>query len=182
MRVTISDKGRPPTMRKGLSYRAFIDEERRQATPREAWRRELARSERFELPTLGFEVRCSIQLSYERVGPFRGWPGLYLSAPARLKRTVKKVFLAGFGYQSWAARARRLIGGSCGRTAAHSLGRSSVPTRLAAQAEKPCANFRFWRSSTAVRRHQMPPGSSTPASVKSRRNFRTSSMLVFCSS
>src|ERR1700730_12356949 len=32
----------------------------------------LARSERFELPTLGFEVRCSIQLSYERVGPFRG--------------------------------------------------------------------------------------------------------------
>jgi bifunctional non-homologous end joining protein LigD len=30
---------------------------------------EMARSERFELPTLGFEVRCSIQLSYERV-PF----------------------------------------------------------------------------------------------------------------
>ena len=54
-------------MRKGLSYRAFIDEERRQATPREAWRRELARSERFELPTLGIEIRCSIQLSYERV-------------------------------------------------------------------------------------------------------------------
>jgi hypothetical protein len=27
----------------------------------------LARSERFELPTLGFEVRCSIQLSYERI-------------------------------------------------------------------------------------------------------------------
>ena len=27
----------------------------------------LARSERFELPTNGFEVRCSIQLSYERV-------------------------------------------------------------------------------------------------------------------
>ena len=27
----------------------------------------MARSERFELPTLGFEVRCSIQLSYERV-------------------------------------------------------------------------------------------------------------------
>ena len=26
----------------------------------------MARSERFELPTLGFEVRCSIQLSYER--------------------------------------------------------------------------------------------------------------------
>jgi hypothetical protein len=30
----------------------------------------VARSERFELPTLGFEVRCSIQLSYERLrGP-----------------------------------------------------------------------------------------------------------------
>src|SRR3954469_5195125 len=28
---------------------------------------DLARSERFELPTLGFEVRCSIQLSYERL-------------------------------------------------------------------------------------------------------------------
>ena len=28
----------------------------------------MARSERFELPTLGFEVRCSIQLSYERIG------------------------------------------------------------------------------------------------------------------
>src|SRR5713226_9734030 len=34
-----------------------------------AWyraRREMARSERFELPTLGIEIRCSIQLSYER--------------------------------------------------------------------------------------------------------------------
>ena len=28
---------------------------------------EVARSERFELPTLGIEIRCSIQLSYERV-------------------------------------------------------------------------------------------------------------------
>jgi hypothetical protein len=27
----------------------------------------MARSERFELPALGFEVRCSIQLSYERL-------------------------------------------------------------------------------------------------------------------
>jgi hypothetical protein len=31
----------------------------------------LARSERFELPTLGIEIRCSIQLSYERIGLFR---------------------------------------------------------------------------------------------------------------
>jgi hypothetical protein len=30
----------------------------------------VARSERFELPTLGFEVRCSIQLSYERASLF----------------------------------------------------------------------------------------------------------------
>ena len=28
---------------------------------------EVARSERFELPALGIEIRCSIQLSYERV-------------------------------------------------------------------------------------------------------------------
>ncbi len=29
----------------------------------------LARSERFELPALGIEIRCSIQLSYERPAP-----------------------------------------------------------------------------------------------------------------
>ena len=36
----------------------------------------LARSERFELPTLGFEVRCSIQLSYERLRglDYQTWP------------------------------------------------------------------------------------------------------------
>ena len=32
----------------------------------------MARSERFELPTLGIEIRCSIQLSYERVPGARG--------------------------------------------------------------------------------------------------------------
>ena len=31
-----------------------------------------ARSERFELPTLGIEIRCSIQLSYERLWPPNG--------------------------------------------------------------------------------------------------------------
>ena len=38
--------------------------------------RVVARSERFELPTLGFEVRCSIQLSYERVRglDYQTWP------------------------------------------------------------------------------------------------------------
>jgi hypothetical protein len=30
----------------------------------------LARSEGFEPPTLGIEIRCSIQLSYERIGLF----------------------------------------------------------------------------------------------------------------
>src|SRR5664279_4787657 len=38
--------------------------------------RSMARSERFELPTLGFEVRCSIQLSYERMRrlDYQTWP------------------------------------------------------------------------------------------------------------
>ena len=31
---------------------------------------EVAHSERFELPTLGIEIRCSIQLSYERINKF----------------------------------------------------------------------------------------------------------------
>ena len=37
----------------------------------------VARSERFELPTLGIEIRCSIQLSYERVRgvDYQTWPG-----------------------------------------------------------------------------------------------------------
>ena len=36
----------------------------------------LARSERFELPALGIEIRCSIQLSYERVrDPIPDLPG-----------------------------------------------------------------------------------------------------------
>jgi hypothetical protein len=38
---------------------------------------EVARSERFELPALGIEIRCSIQLSYERVrsADYQTWPG-----------------------------------------------------------------------------------------------------------
>src|SRR5829696_815569 len=37
----------------------------------------LARSERFELPALGIEIRCSIQLSYERVRrvDYQTWAG-----------------------------------------------------------------------------------------------------------
>jgi hypothetical protein len=37
--------------------------------------RVLARSERFELPTLGIEIRCSIQLSYERLNRRNGCSG-----------------------------------------------------------------------------------------------------------
>ena len=44
----------------------------------------MARSERFELPTLGFEVRCSIQLSYERVRglDYQTWPDRASTLPA----------------------------------------------------------------------------------------------------
>jgi hypothetical protein len=49
-----------------------IEHRRRQAQKRQVLAcpvlyAEMARSERFELPTLGIEIRCSIQLSYERV-------------------------------------------------------------------------------------------------------------------
>ena len=40
----------------------------------------MARSERFELPTLGIEIRCSIQLSYERV-PRTITPSLAKTSP-----------------------------------------------------------------------------------------------------
>ena len=47
----------------------------------------LARSERFELPTLGIEIRCSIQLSYERLSFLRGLasqlPGLLVGSGCR---------------------------------------------------------------------------------------------------
>jgi hypothetical protein len=54
----------------------------------------LARSERFELPTLGFEVRCSIQLSYERVSLFNdlGESPKVLGPVQALKTTGKKYF------------------------------------------------------------------------------------------
>src|SRR3954453_12081977 len=47
----------------GLMRRASIGDDVVQNRP-------VARSERFELPTLGIEIRCSIQLSYERIGLF----------------------------------------------------------------------------------------------------------------
>jgi hypothetical protein len=46
------------------------------APARKVIRSIMARSERFELPTLGFEVRCSIQLSYERMGVSKVQPGI----------------------------------------------------------------------------------------------------------
>ena len=49
----------------------FAKRETGTATARHAFLMMLARSERFELPTLGFEVRCSIQLSYERMKRLR---------------------------------------------------------------------------------------------------------------
>ena len=57
----------------------------------------LARSERFELPTLGFEVRCSIQLSYERTGASKLRPALV--SEHRLENTSRP------NYQSYMDRA-----------------------------------------------------------------------------
>ena len=60
----------------------------------ERTQRSLARSERFELPTLGFEVRCSIQLSYERASLFNDLAeSLKVLDPVQaLKTTGKKDF------------------------------------------------------------------------------------------
>jgi hypothetical protein len=54
----------------------------------------VARSERFELPTLGFEVRCSIQLSYERVSAFNGLGECLkvLGTNGALKKTAENIF------------------------------------------------------------------------------------------
>jgi hypothetical protein len=50
----------------------------------------LARSERFELPTLGFEVRCSIQLSYERNFQCSGYQSCKSSSTALHIRTLNE--------------------------------------------------------------------------------------------
>jgi hypothetical protein len=53
----------------------------------------LARSERFELPTLGFEVRCSIQLSYERMWPdYQTW---LVRASRRRRAAARKAAATG---------------------------------------------------------------------------------------
>jgi hypothetical protein len=53
----------------------------------------LARSERFELPTLGFEVRCSIQLSYERSFECSGYQSCQSSSTALEMRTFHEQFI-----------------------------------------------------------------------------------------
>jgi hypothetical protein len=53
---------------------------------------EVARSERFELPTLGFEVRCSIQLSYERSFERLGYQSCSGSSTAVQTGTFKERF------------------------------------------------------------------------------------------
>jgi hypothetical protein len=57
---------------------------------------DVARSERFELPTLGFEVRCSIQLSYERVCglDYQTWPDR-ASSPRPIQTLSQSIKLRG---------------------------------------------------------------------------------------
>src|SRR5258706_13428895 len=63
----------------------------------------MARSERFELPTLGFEVRCSIQLSYERVSLFNGLAeSPKVLGPVQALKTMGKGFC--FAWDSRLAR------------------------------------------------------------------------------
>ncbi len=64
----------------------------------------VARSERFELPTLGIEIRCSIQLSYERVRRF--------------------------DYQTWRGKASRLAAGHSRRSRSHAVGTNQGDRRL----------------------------------------------------
>ena len=63
------------------------------------------RSERFELPTLGFEVRCSIQLSYERSNVFNGLRATDLRSLDPLENIRPKRSPARLDYQSWTGRA-----------------------------------------------------------------------------
>ena len=66
----------------------------------------MARSERFELPALGIEIRCSIQLSYERINVFNKleqksqFPGT-----VQLLKTGVENSLDGSDYQTWPVRA-----------------------------------------------------------------------------
>ena len=76
-------------MEKSAARGATRGERRGQAESRRRVRaknRQMARSERFELPALGIEIRCSIQLSYERVrGTIQGEAAN--ASPGRRRKT-----------------------------------------------------------------------------------------------
>jgi hypothetical protein len=73
---------------------------------------EVAHSERFELPTLGIEIRCSIQLSYECTSVFNGLDGCPHSLDnVQALKTAPKFIFDGFNYQTCAVGARRPCGG-----------------------------------------------------------------------
>jgi hypothetical protein len=90
---TGTDKGlRGPVGRETAILREFIETE--ESSCGDVWgavKGHLARSERFELPTLGFEVRCSIQLSYERINDFND-----LAAQANFLALLAVVVVAAF--------------------------------------------------------------------------------------
>jgi hypothetical protein len=86
----------------------------------------LARSERFELPTLGFEVRCSIQLSYERSNVFNELQRPSQSQVAEFPKNIEpKRSPARPDYQSWAGRATGAFSGSANAFPCH--GRALCP-------------------------------------------------------
>ncbi len=59
-----------PERRPAIHQPPLTDHQSRIAAKQESHTQEVARPERFELPTLWFEARCSIQLSYGRVPRF----------------------------------------------------------------------------------------------------------------
>ena len=113
----------------------------------------LARSERFELPTLGFEVRCSIQLSYERVSLFNGLAGHPNSLGAELG--TEKAAETPFGfldYQTWPERA--MEGESVPARDGHALARIASSAAVARWPSSPR------RRSSGDRQERKPSGSS----------------------
>ena len=73
----------------------------------------MARPERFELPTLWFEARCSIQLSYERVRRRHG------TSAVDGKEGDAPVALSSRGYRGARRRGRREQNASATAKAAH---------------------------------------------------------------
>ena len=93
--------------------------------------RTVARSERFELPTLGFEVRCSIQLSYERVRglDYQTWPDrasalppghspaqAIIKCPRQLNARFRRQIIGKIHFCEWVrSNAQPIISGSLAR-------------------------------------------------------------------